>query len=109
MKAKSNKPATQPLATANRFERCHSTPARTLGSSPTPVASRQRHRVVELLGSLHQNHLQWAELVIRMREETQLTYRDIAQLAEAPIARIRRACTDAKHHRAQLLAPTTTN
>ena len=109
MKTKSKKSSLQTLANANRFERCHSTPARTLGSSPTPVASRQRHRVVELLGSLHQNPLQGAELVIRMREETQLTYRDIAQLAEAPIARIRRACAEAKRHRAQLLASTTTN
>ena len=109
MKTKSKKPTTPPRATANPGRLCHSPAATTFWPSPASTANLRRAHVIALIGSLHQNHLQWAELVIRMREETNLTYQDIAQLAEEPIARIRQACAEAKRHRAQLLGIATTN
>jgi hypothetical protein len=109
MKTKSKASTRQPLPTENPRRRCHSPQAATFWQSPTSSADQRRARVVALIGSLHQDHLRWAELVIRMREETNLTYQDVAQLAEEPIAQIRQACIEAKRYRTQLLGLATIN
>jgi len=119
MKTKSKKPTTQPLATTNprrpstndqgRYFFDPPKPSVIWPPPPTSNADLRRARVMALIGSLHQNHLQWAELVVCIREEGNLTYKDLAQLTEQPIARIRQACATARRHRAQLLGIATTN